>query len=165
LELIERSCLRLLDVEHSEEGIAGEGSLVKLFPVSYRSIRSVGGSTRVLWIVGTPKANSAILKKLEDAQEVGAKASKTGKAGRTSKRTAKVKLMGAKAVNNTINAFLVSVRLSDALDVKRFLSQMSMRYASLSAVGMFWDHDPVIKGFDTVSRGRVIFVTLIYWLR
>jgi hypothetical protein len=40
-----------------------------------------------------------------------------------------------------------------------------MHNASLGAVVILCDRDPVIKVFDTVSRGRVLFVTLIDWLR
>jgi hypothetical protein len=65
------------------------------------------------------------------------------------------------SIQLSINASLMSVRLSDTLDVKRVLAQILMHNAGLSAVVMLCNYDPVMIGFDTISRGRVIFVTLI----
>jgi hypothetical protein len=89
--------LRLPDVEHSKEGTAGEGILVKLFRVLPKDTRPVGDSKRPLWIVSSPDASHEFLSRWKDAQKSGAKTSKATKAGLLDERKAKVKLTNGKA--------------------------------------------------------------------
>jgi hypothetical protein len=65
-EVLEHSTLRLSDVEHSEEGIANGGILVKLFRVLPKDTRPVGDSKRTLWIVSSPDASHEFLSKWKD---------------------------------------------------------------------------------------------------
>ena len=96
-EVLEHSTLRLSDVEHSEEGTAGEGILVKLFRVLPKDTRPVGDSKRPLWIVSSPDASHEFLSRWKGAQKSGAKTSKATKAGLLDERKAKVKLANGKA--------------------------------------------------------------------
>lgn len=98
-EVLERSMLRLSDVKQSADGISGPGILVKLFPISGRTIRSVGDSNRKLWIVGSPDATDWTRSKLEAAHKANAKAkaSHAAKTGSGSKLSVKAKVTGDKA--------------------------------------------------------------------
>jgi hypothetical protein len=95
-EVLEHSTLRLSDVEHSEEGAAGEGILVRLFRGLPKVTRSVGDSKRTLWIVSSPDASRQFLSRWKDAQKSGARTSRATKAGSLEERTAKVKLTNGK---------------------------------------------------------------------
>ncbi|KAM0714625.1 hypothetical protein Q7P37_009921 [Cladosporium fusiforme] len=90
-EVLEPSTLRLWDVERFKEGVAGEGILVKLFPVSHKGLRSVGDRTEILWGVGAPNASRLILSKRKDAQKSRAKTSQAAKAGLPRKRRVRAK--------------------------------------------------------------------------
>jgi hypothetical protein len=96
-EVLEHSTLRLSDVEHSEEGTAGQGILVKLFRVLPKDTRPVGDSKRPLWIVSSPDASHEFLSRWKDVQKSGAKTSKATEAGSLDERKAKVKLTNGKA--------------------------------------------------------------------
>ena len=94
-EVLEHSPLGLSDVKRLEKGIAGEGILVKLFPVLRKDTRSVGDPNETLWIVASPDATNWTPSKLEDVHK--ANASHAGKAGSTSKPRVKAKISGGKA--------------------------------------------------------------------
>jgi len=96
-EVLEHSTLRLSDVEHSEEGTAGEGILVRLFRVLPKDTRPVGDSKQPLWIVSSPDASHEFLSRWKDAQKSGVKMSKATKARLLDERKAKVKLTNGKA--------------------------------------------------------------------
>jgi hypothetical protein len=53
---------------------------VKLYPILHKDMRSVGDSTRLLWIVGAPNISSGFLSKWQDAQESRPKTSQVAKA-------------------------------------------------------------------------------------
>jgi hypothetical protein len=96
-EVLEHSTLRLSDIMRSSECIAGEGILVKLFPVSPKYIQSVGDSKRTLWIVSSRDASNEFPSKWEDTQKSKAKTSQLTKAGSLDERTAKAKVTNGRA--------------------------------------------------------------------
>jgi hypothetical protein len=96
-EVLEHSTLRLPDIQRSVEGIPGRGILVKLFPVSPKNMRSVNGSKRTLWIVGSPDASSAFPNNREGAQKFGAKITQPTKAGSIHGQRAKANATNGKA--------------------------------------------------------------------
>jgi hypothetical protein len=96
-EVLEHSTLRLPDIQRSIEGIPGRGILVKLFPVSPKNMRSVSGSKRTLWIVGSPDASSAFPSNREGAQKFGAKTTQPTKAGSLHGQSAKANATNGKA--------------------------------------------------------------------
>jgi hypothetical protein len=90
-KVLKDSTLLPSDIKRSTEGVAGEGILVKLFPVSHKHARSVGDSKQTLWIVGSPNASSGFPSKWEDAQKLRAKITQPTKTGSFHRRRANPK--------------------------------------------------------------------------
>jgi hypothetical protein len=114
-EVLEHSTLRLSDIMRSSECIAGEGILVKLFPVSPKYIQSVGDSKRTLWIVSSRDASNEFPSKWEDTQKSKAKTSQLTKAGSLDERTAKAKVTEWESRESET----ASKRQEKAFDVRR----------------------------------------------
>jgi hypothetical protein len=96
-EVLEHSTLRLSDIDRRTQGIAGEGILVKLFPVSCKHMRSVSDSKGTLWVVGSPSASNAFPSKREDAQKLRGETAQPTRAGSLYERRANAKVMNGKA--------------------------------------------------------------------
>lgn len=96
-KILEDSTLLPSDVKQCTEGVAGEGILVKLFPVSRKHTRSVGDSKPTLWIVGSPNAGSRFPSKWEDAQKLRAKTTQPTKASSLYERKTNAKVTNGKA--------------------------------------------------------------------
>jgi hypothetical protein len=95
-EVLERSSIRLSDIKRPT-GTVGEGTLVRLFPVSRKRMRSVSDSKRTLWIVRSPNASCGFPSEWEDAQKLRAKITLPTKAGSFYERRANAKVTNGKA--------------------------------------------------------------------
>ena len=95
-EVLEHSTLLLSDIKRSTEGIAGEGILVKLFPVLPKNMPPASGSKLTLYIVGSPDANGAFPSDREGAQKLRGRTTQSARGGSLYERKAKANVSNGK---------------------------------------------------------------------